>query len=82
MIQRTFTENIHLGSREVESALWDLDAVEQVDFLLAMIQRFERDFSNVCMELQYVKDEKCQVLTDIEQRKLKDVLEKIIEYLG
>ena len=51
-------------------------------FLLAMIQRFGKEFGNVCMQLENLKDEKNKVLTDLEKRYLKDRLETILEYLG
>lgn len=82
MIRRTFNESIHLNPREIESELWEMDTIEQVDFLLAMIQRFDREFGNVCMQLENLKDEKDKVLTDLEKRYLKDRLETILEYLG
>lgn len=82
MIERHFTEKIKLTPREVESELWGMDTIEQVDFLLAMIQRFDKEFENVCMQLEYLKDEKDRVLTDLEKRYLKDRLETILEYLG
>lgn len=82
MIERHFTEKIKLTPREVESELWEMDTIEQVDFLLAMIQRFDKEFGNVCMQLEYLKDEKDRVLTDLEKRYLKDRLETILEYLG
>ena len=82
MIERHFTEKIKPTPREVESELWEMNTIEQVDFLLAMIQRFDRKFGNVCMQLEYLKDEKDRVLTDLEKRYLKDRLEIILEYLG
>ena len=82
MIRRTFNESIHLNPREIESELWEMDTIEQIDFLLAMIQRFDKEFGNVCMQLECLKDEKNKVLTDLEKRYLKDRLETIIEYLG
>lgn len=82
MIERNFAEKIRLTPREVESELWKMNTIEQVDFLLAMIQRFDREFGNVCMQLEYLKDEKDKVLTDLEKRYLKDRLETILEYLG
>ena len=82
MIRRTFNESIHLNPREIESELWEMDTIEQIDFLLAMIQRFDKEFGNVCMQLENLKDEKNKVLTDLEKRYLKDRLETILEYLG
>ena len=82
MIRRTFNESIHLNPREIESELWEMDTIEQVYFLLAMIQRFDKEFGNVCMQLENLKDEKNKVLTDLEKRYLKDRLETILEYLG
>jgi len=82
MIERHFTEKIKPTPREVESELWEMNTIEQVDFLLAMIQRFDREFGNVCIQLENLKDEKDRVLTDLEKRYLKDRLETILEYLG
>ena len=82
MIRRTFNESIHLNPREIESELWNMDTIEQVDFLLAMVQRFDKEFVNVCMQLEYLKDEKNKALTDLERRHLRDRLETILEYLG
>lgn len=82
MIERYFSEKIKLKPREVESELWQMDTIEQVDFLLAMIQRFDREYGNVCMQLEYLKDEKDKVLTDLEKKYLKARLKTILEYLG
>lgn len=82
MIRRTFNEPIHLNPREIESELWDMDTVEQLDFLLAMVQRFDKDFADVCMQLEYLKDEKNRILTRYECIKLKNMFDKFSEYLG
>ena len=82
MIQRMFTENFKLTPQEIESELWEMDTIEQAGFLIYLVKRFDRSFSDVCMQLEYLKEEKDKVLTDIEKRRLKDSLKVILEYLG
>ncbi len=82
MIRRTFNETIYLNPREIESELWEMDTIEQLDFLLAMIQRFNNENGNVCMQLEYLKDKKDEVLTHFEKIRLRNSLETILEYLG
>ena len=82
MIQRMFTENFKLTPQEIESELWEMDTIEQAGFLIYLVKRFDRNFSDVCMQLEFLKEEKDKVLTDIEKRRLKDSLEVILEYLG
>ena len=49
MIQRMFTENFKLTPQEIESELWEMDTIEQAGFLIYLVKRFDRSFSDVCM---------------------------------
>ena len=82
MIRRTFTEDIKPTSRELERELCeDMDETEQVDFLLALSQRYKNEFSNVVMQYEYIKDQMHYVLTKDELTNVINMLKTLIEYL-
>lgn len=80
-IQRNFTENIKITPRELENELWNMDAIKQTDFLLALSQRFNNDQYNVTMQYEYLKDEVHSNLTKGEQAHVVDMLKTLVEYL-
>lgn len=81
MIHRTFTESIEVAPREIERELWNMNATEQTDFLLALSQRYNNEFSNVVMQYEYLKDEVHSELTKEEQTNVVRMLKTLIEYL-
>lgn len=80
-VQRNFTENIEITPRELENELWNMDATEQTDFLLALSQRFNNDQYNVTMQYEYLKDEAHSELTKEERTNVVNMLKTLVEYL-
>lgn len=80
-IQRNFTENIEIAPRELESELWNMNATEQADFLLALSQRYKNEFSNVVMQYEYLKDEVHSKLSKEERANVVSMLKTLVEYL-
>lgn len=80
-IERNFTEKIEIAPRELESELWNMNATEQADFLLALLQRFNNEQHNVTMQYEYLKDEVHSNLTKGEQAHVVDMLKTLVEYL-
>lgn len=80
-IQRNFTENIEIAPRELESELWNMNATEQADFLLALSQRYKNEFSSVVMQYEYLKDEVHSELSKKERANVVSMLKTLVEYL-
>ncbi len=81
MITRVFTESIEVAPRELEKEIWNMNATEQTDFLLALSQRYKNEFSSVVMQYEYLKDEVHSELTKEEQTNVVNMLKTLIEYL-
>ena len=81
MIERTFAEKIEISPRELESELWEMDSVQQTDFLLALSQRYSNEFAQVVMQYEYLKDSMASELSDAERVKIIDMLKTLVDYL-
>lgn len=80
-VQRNFTENIEITPRELENELWNMNATEQTDFLLALSQRYENEHFNVVMQYEYIKDTMRSILTEEDRRDVVNMLKTLVEYL-
>lgn len=83
MLQKTISVDISLTSREIEYELWNMDAVQRVDLILAMAQRFKTQPHLTLMQLQEISDEinREHLLTDEERQDAIHLFETIAEYL-
>ncbi len=83
MLQKTISVDISLTSREIEYEIWNMDAVQQVDLILAMAQRFKTQPNLTLMQLQGISDEinHERLLNDEERGYAIHLFETIAEYL-
>ena len=81
MIERTFAEKIEISPRELESELWEMDSVQQTDFLLALSQRYSNEFAKVVMQYEYLKDSVASELSLEERATIIYMLKTLIDYL-
>ena len=81
MIQRTETFNIELTPRELEQELWCMDSLEQAELLLAMVQRYNKQTSDVLYQLDAVTRDFCNKLNDDERRDAIMLFGEIVDYL-
>lgn len=73
--------NISLTPREIEKGIWDLDATQQADLVLAIAQRYKNEGGKVCFQLENMKDEVQELLTREEIRWARVAFGQIFEYL-
>ncbi len=67
--------------RELETAIWDLDATQQADLILAIAQRHKNEPGRVCFQLECMKDEVKKLLTKEEKQQVRYAFEQILSYL-
>ena len=81
MITREIKASIQPTSREIENEIWEMDTTKQTDLILAMGQRYKRQCADVCMQLEYLKDEVNELLTEKEKMDVIQLFEQIVDYI-
>ena len=70
-----------LTPRELEEELWEMNSLEQSDFLLAMVQRFNNQTANVLEQIYCIGIDSNHDLNDDEKRDTIRFFEEILNYL-
>lgn len=78
---REIQVNISPTPREIEKEIWNLDATQQADLILAIAQRYKNESGKVCFQLESVKDEVQELLTTEERRWARVAFSQILAYL-
>jgi len=73
--------NITPTPRELEKAIWDLDATQQADLILAIAQRYKKENGLVCLQLANMEDEMKVLLTTEEKWQARHVFELILKHI-
>ena len=82
MITRVNTIGIELTPRELEREFWDMNSIEQTDFLLAFAQRYINDNYHMCMQFEYIADEMSKELSKGEYETIVETLQTFCNTLN
>ena len=78
---REVTVNMKPTPRELEEELWEMNSLEQSDFLLAMVQRFNGQTADVLQQIYCIGMDSNNDLNDDEKKETIGFIEIILEYL-
>lgn len=78
---REVTVNVKPTPREFEEELWEMNSMEQSDFLLAMVQRYNGQTTDVLEQIYCIGMDSNNALNDDEKKETIRFIESILEYL-
>ena len=78
---RKVTVSVKPTPRELEEELWEMNSLEQADFLLAMVQRFNGQTAEVLEQIYCMGMDSDNALNDDEKKETIGFIEIILEYL-